>query len=95
MLMNIPDDIVQRLHQLAEQEKTSVDELLKHLLDQHTPKSSHITLSDMAKNALTANLVSNRMVDTAEQSRTILNAEYTDYLKNRMDNDKNGDSNRQ
>ena len=92
MLMNIPDDIVQRLNQLAQQEDTSVEELLKHLIDEYTPKQSTGTLAALAKNALNAGLATEQEVDTAEQSRSILNTEYSDYLKSRIDSDDNGDS---
>lgn len=93
MSMNIPDDIAQRLNQLAQQQKTSIEELLKNLIDDYTPKQPKATLADIAQNAIQAGLNSTQEVNTAEQSRDILNNEYANYLKKRLDSDKNGDSN--
>ena len=91
MFMNIPDDIAQRLHQLAQQEQTSIGELLKTLLDRYAPEPTTGTLAEMAQNARNAGLASSQKVDTSEHSREILNTDFADYLKHRMDNNIDGD----
>jgi hypothetical protein len=93
MLMNIPEDVAQRLNQLAQQEGASVGDLLKSLLDRYTAPAPSGSLADMAHNARATGLTSGQQVDTAQQSREILNTEYADYLKQRMDKGGNGDSN--
>jgi len=46
-------------------------------------------MAELAENARKAGLASENAVDTAERSREILNTEYADYLKRRIDS--NGD----
>ena len=43
------------------------------------------TLADLASHAKELNMASPEPVDTASRSREILNTEYADYLKNRID----------
>jgi hypothetical protein len=81
MLINIPEDIAQRLEALAAQKGSSVGDLLALLLNRYAPESSVGTLAEMAQNARDAGLASTEIVDTAERSREILNTEYADYLR--------------
>lgn len=90
MLINIPEDVAQRLTQIAEQEGASVGEVLQNLLNRYTPQSPAGSLAEMAQNAREAGLASDSAVDTADRSREILNTEYADYLKRRMQ--KNADN---
>lgn len=87
MLMNIPEDIAQRLEALALREGSSVGDLLKTLLNRYAPDTPPGSLAEMAQNAREVGLASVQAVDTAEHSREILNTEYADYLKHRMDKD--------
>ena len=95
MFMNIPEDIADRLNQLAQQEGATVEDVLKTLLDQYMSQPRTGTLADLAQNARDAELASVQSVDTAERSRDILNTEYADYLKRRMNEGADGDSDRQ
>ncbi len=93
MLINIPEDVAQRLQQLAARENTSVGDLLKTLLNRYTAESSSGTLADLAQNAREAGLASSQQVDTAKHSREILNTEFADYLKQRIDKNNDDDHN--
>ena len=88
MFINIPDDVAKRLEILAEQEGSTVGEVLQTMLDRYKPQSPAGTLAALAQNAREAGLASSKTVDTAERSREILNQEFADYIKNRM-NDTN------
>lgn len=87
MLINIPEEVAHRLEQLAEQEGSTVGDLLRTLLNRYVPETPPGSLAEMAQNAREANLASAKPVNTAERSREILNTEYADYLKRRIDND--------
>jgi hypothetical protein len=67
MLINVPEDVAQRLEKLAEAQGSSVGEVLKTLLNRYAPGS----LAEMAQNARDADLASAQPVDTAERSRDI------------------------
>jgi hypothetical protein len=86
MLVNIPEDVAQRLAKLAEEQNSSVGEFLNVLLNRYAPVGPAGSLAEMAQNALEANLASEYPVDTSDRSREILNTEFADYLKRRMDN---------
>ncbi len=94
MLINIPEDVARRLEKLAQEEGSSVGDLLKTLLNRYAPDSPPGSLAEMARNAREAGLASAEPVDTAVRSREILNAEYADYLKRRMDRGTDDDHNR-
>jgi hypothetical protein len=91
MLINIPEDVAQRLEKLAEEESSTVEEVLRALLNRYTPDTPPGSLAQMAQNARAAGLASAESVDTAERSREILNAEFADYLRRRMDEDADDD----
>jgi len=93
MLMNIPEDVAHRLETLAQEEGTSVGDLLKVLLNRYAPDSPPGSLAAMAQNAREAGLASLQPVDTAERSREILNTEYAAYLKRRMEQSPDDDHN--
>lgn len=94
MLMNIPEDVADRLEKLAQAQGSSVADVLTTLLNRYAPDSPPGSLAAMAQNAREAGLASAEPVDTAERSREILNNEYADYLKRRTvsshDDDHNG-----
>jgi hypothetical protein len=94
MLMNIPEDVADRLEKLAQAQGSSVADVLKTLLNRYAPDTPPGSLAEMAQNAREAGLASAQSVDTAERSREILNTEYADYLKRRTepnpDDDHNG-----
>lgn len=86
MQIDLPDDVAQRLTQLAEQQGASIADVLEKLLDQYgTPRPG--SLAEMAQNAREASISSPEPVDTAANSREILQNEYADYLKRRIDYD--------
>lgn len=87
MDIDIPDEVANRLKTLAEQEGTSVGDILTTLLDDYKKQPRAGSLAMLAQNAREANLASAQPVDTAERSRDILNQEYADYLKRRMEYD--------
>ena len=93
MLINIPEDVARRLEKLAQEEGSSVGDLLKTLLNRYAPDSPPGSLAELAQNAREAGLASAEPVDTASRSRKILNTEYADYLKQRMDRGTNDDHN--
>ncbi len=94
MLIDLPEEVAQRLEKLAREQGSSVSELLKTLLNRYAPESPPGSLAEMAQNARKAGLASTQQVETAEHSREILNTEYADYLKRRMDQGSDGDLNR-
>ncbi len=83
MVINIQEEVALRLEKLAEQQGSTISDLLRMLLDRYAPESPLGSLAEMAQNAREAGLASGERVDTAERSREILNAEYADYLKRR------------
>jgi predicted DNA-binding protein len=85
MVINIPEEVARRLEKLAEQQGSTVGDLLRTLLDRYTSEIPPGSLAEMAQNAREAGLASDECVDTAERSREILNTEYVDYLKRRHD----------
>ncbi len=78
MVIDIPQDLALRLEELADEQGSSVEELLRNWLDGGVPKKPHLTLQDLARNAREAGLKSEKPVDTSTRSREILNAEFTD-----------------
>lgn len=91
MLINIPEDVAQRLENLAQQRGSSIGDLLDTLLSRYaessleSPSAPPGSLAELAQNAREANLASLNRVDTADRSREILHNEYTDYLKRRQE----------
>ena len=81
MIIDIPQGLALRLGELAEERGSTVEDLLRGLVDQEIPKRQRTTLADLAEIAVSAGLASDKPVDTAERSREILETEYTDYLK--------------
>lgn len=87
MILEVPEHIARRLTRLAELKGVSVGDYLERLMDQSEAEPPPGSLAQLAKLAQEANLASEHTVDTAERSREILNTEYADYLKDRMDTD--------
>lgn len=90
MTIDIPDDVALRLEQLAKQEDADIGELLRDMLERYandcdSSDKQWATLADLARHAKEAGLASPQPVNTAEQSREILNTEFADYLKSRID----------
>lgn len=85
MNIDIPEEFTQQLEQLAERYDVDVVVLLEQLMMRYAPKKKRATLADLGRNAKEAGLASRRPVNTAERSREILNSEYADYLKSRVD----------
>jgi predicted DNA-binding protein len=85
MVINIPEEVALRLERLAEQQGSTVGDLLRTLLDRYASEMPRGSLAEMAQNAREAGLASDERVETAERSREILNTEYADYLKRRSD----------
>ena len=81
----IPEEITQQLEQLATQHDVEVVVLLEQLVKRYTPDKKWATLADLARHAKELNMSSPEPVNTAERSREILNTEYVDYLKSRID----------
>lgn len=69
MQIDIPEEIGQRLRELAHQRGVSIADLLKSLLDRTAPEPPARSLAEMAQNAREANLASAEPVDTAARSR--------------------------
>ena len=85
MNIGIPEEITQQLEELAAQHDVEVLVLLEQLVKRYTPEKKWATLADLARNAKEAGMASPEPVDTAGRSREILNTEYVDYLKSRID----------
>lgn len=85
MQIDIFDALAHRLHALAQQQGSNVGELLQTLLNRFAPEVAPGSLADMAHNAREAALGSASPVDTAATSREILDREYGDYLKRRIE----------
>ena len=84
MDIEIPDELTQQLEQLAERHDVEVAVLLEQLVKRYKPEKKWATLADLARNASEAGMASPKPVNTAG-SREILNTEYADYLKSRID----------
>ncbi|MEO8610640.1 MAG: hypothetical protein ABI690_22270 [Chloroflexota bacterium] len=86
-----------QLFDIAQRENRSVEAVLESLLAEHYPKSSNDEPSPGSFAAL--NLSAQKAgigrdaasTDTSERSREILETEYADYLKRRMDEQSNSD----
>jgi len=90
MTIDIPDDLALRFEELAKRNDVEVSELLCELLERYANDSDNnekqwATLADLARHAKELNMASPEPVDTAGRSREILNAEYADFLKRRID----------
>lgn len=90
MAIDIPEDVALRLQQLAEQHDTDLGDLLRDMIERYakerpTDDKRWATLADLARHAKLMNMASPKPVNTAERSREILNTEYADYLKSRID----------
>ena len=90
MTIDIPEDIALRLEELAKQNDADIGELLRDMLERYanereTDEKQWATLADLARHAKAAGMASPEPVNTAERSRDILNTEYADYLKSRID----------
>ncbi len=90
MTIDIPEDVALRLEQLAQQRDTDLGDLLRDMIERYakertTDEKPWATLADLARHAKQMNMASPEPVNTAQRSREILNTEYADYLKSRID----------
>ncbi len=90
MTIDIPEDIALRLEQLAKRKDADIGDLLRDMIKRYanegeTDDKQWATLADLARHAKAAGLASPEPSNTAERSREILNTEYVDYLKSRID----------
>ncbi len=90
MTIDIPEDVAQRLEQLAQQRDTDLGDLLRDMIERYAKERTAdekpwATLADLARHAKQMNMASPEPVNTAQRSREILNTEYADYLKSRID----------
>ncbi len=90
MTIDIPEDIVQRLEALAEQNDADISDLLRDMLARfeaecETGDKQWATLADMARHARELSMSSPEPGDPAGRSREILNTEFADYLQSRID----------
>lgn len=90
MTIDIPEDVALRLERLAKREDADIGKLLRDMLERYedegeTNDKQWATLADMARHAKELNMASSEPVNTAERSREILNTEFVDYLKSRLD----------
>ncbi len=92
----IHDDLAKRLREIARRQNQTVEEMLTAIAEQYEPSvNDEIPLpgtpAALAASARRAGLRSDKVVDTSERTKEILNAEYADYLKRRMDDQSNTD----
>ena len=85
MTIDIPQDIALRLEELAKQQDSEIGDLLRDMIERYAADKQWATLADMARHAKELNMASPEPVNTAERSREILNTEYADYLKSRIE----------
>lgn len=90
MTIDIPEDVARRLEQLAEQHDTDLGDLLRDMVERYAKERTAndkpwATLADLARHAKQMNMASPEPANTAERSREILNTEYADYLKSRIE----------
>lgn len=91
MTIDIPEDVAQRLEQIAKREDADIGDLLRDMIERYaderpSDKKQWATLADLARHAKAAGMASPEPVNTAERSREILNTEYADYLYERKVN---------
>ncbi len=63
-MINIPEDVAQRLEALAAQEGASVGDLLTTLLNRYAPEAPAGSLAELAQNAREADLASVEAINT-------------------------------
>lgn len=90
MTIEIPEDVALRLETLAKDNDADIGDLLRDLVDRYaaehdSDEKKWATLADLARHAKQMNMASTAPVNTAERSRDILNTEFVDYLKSRLD----------
>lgn len=90
MTIDIPQDVAQRLEELAKRKDADIGDLLRDWLERYEAERENddkqwATLADLARHAKAAGLSSSKPVNTAGRSREILNTEFADYLNGRID----------
>ena len=88
--IELPEDVAVELQDLAVRQNTEIGDILRDLLDRRRDEPDNggkrwATLADLARHAKLMNMASPQPVDTADRSREILNTEFADYLKGRVD----------
>jgi hypothetical protein len=86
--MDIRDDLAKRLHELAQQQNRSVDEVLEELLSPYQSQSLSAENSDIPPQGTAARMIyeaqragfRSGQTDTAERSREILHNEFAKHL---------------
>ena len=89
MTIDIPEDIALQLEKLAKSNDADIGDLLREMLARYEAERAakekrRPTTADFARIAKAAGLSSPHPVDTSERSREILNTEFADYLKRRV-----------
>ena len=90
MTMTLPDELVERLESAARHENVSPQALIERWLAEHEHKITSPepgSFAALAQSAIEANIGGDAARHTVENSREILQSEYADYLKSRMQND--------
>jgi len=92
----IHDDLAKRLREIARRQNQTVEEMLTAIVEQYKSSVGDEmpipgTPAALAASARRAGLRSPQPVDTSERTKEILNSEYADYLKRRMDEQSNTD----
>lgn len=77
--------LARRLFDIAHRENRSVDAIIETLVDEHYPNETTDKPAPGSFAALRAHIRSPYPVDTSSRSREILENEYADYLKKRIE----------
>ncbi len=90
MKIDLPEDVAQELQEITRKHGIELDFLLRLMISRYKEAERgrdkpYPTLADLVENAEAAGLASAQPVDTAARSREILQTEYADYLKSRID----------
>ena len=85
-----------KLFEIARRENRSVDDIIETLVEEHYPNETDKkpvpgSFAALAESARRANIRSPYPVDTSSHSREILENEYADYLKKRMEDQNDTD----
>jgi hypothetical protein len=90
------EQLAWKLYNIAHRENRSVEDVLETLLEERYPqdvgdKPVPGSFAALAESARRANIRSPHPVDTSSNSREILQNEYADYLKQRMEDQNDSD----
>lgn len=85
MNIKLADDVAATMQALAERPDVDLNAVLRDALKRYEDDRPWATLADLARHAQELNMASGKPVNTAGNSREILNTEYVDYLRSRID----------